>query len=388
MYDTPEIFQHHLSFDPSADFDSFLHLVPVQWVVYLLADADDRPVQLLCVKNLRYSLKRRLGGAETVGPSKRVNYRELVRRIHYSPVYSAFEADWVYLEAARRIFPESYQGMVGFQPAWFLHVDPDAAFPRYTKTIDLSDRPGVFVGPVEDKHAAARLMQLAEDTFDLCRYYNILLESPNGKACAYKEMGKCPAPCDGTISMDEYRTMVQRSIETVITPANFVAEQTLLMQRAAQLLQFEEAKKIKQRMDEVSTLGRGPFRHVNLLREFTFVSIQRGPRADTAKIFLVACAEIEEAAAILDATADHSELIAHLRNRALFLSERPMTTAATEGVGLAARHLFSPKKLRGQFVLLDSLDGASLRQACEAMKKPDPAEDTEAEGVTKELNAL
>jgi excinuclease UvrABC nuclease subunit len=388
VHDTPDIFQRHLCFDPCTDFDSFLHQVPAQWVVYLFADADDRPVQLLCVKNLRYSLKRRLGGAETVGPSKRVNYRDLVRRIHYRPVYSAFEADWVYLEAARRIFPESYQGMVGFQPAWFVHVDPDAAFPRYTKTTDLSDRPGVFVGPVEDKHAAARLMQLAEDTFDLCRYYNILLESPGGKACAYKEMGKCPAPCDGSISMDEYRAMVRRSVETVISPAEFLAEQTRLMQQAAQLLQFEEAKKIKQRIDEVSQLGRGPFRHVRLLREFEFVCVQPGPRAGTAKVFLVTCSEIEEAAAIIEVSADHSELIAHMRDRARAHDERPMTTAATEGVGLVARHLFSPKKLRGQFVPLDALDGPTLRQACEALKKPDLPEEVETEGVTKELNAL
>jgi len=35
-----------------------------------LADADDKPAQLLCVKNLRYSLKRRLGGDE--GRSRRL----------------------------------------------------------------------------------------------------------------------------------------------------------------------------------------------------------------------------------------------------------------------------------------------------------------------------
>src|SRR5438067_8306856 len=171
--DLSSLFPFRADFDPAADFEPFRKLVPARWAVYLLADADDRPVQLLCVKNLRYSLKRRLGTDVDLGPSKRVNYRDLVRRIHWRRVDSAFEADWIYYEAARRLFPQTYQGMVGFRPAWFIHVNPDANFPRYVKTIDLSPRPGRLFGPVEDKHAAARLIQIVDDAFDLCRYYNV-----------------------------------------------------------------------------------------------------------------------------------------------------------------------------------------------------------------------
>ena len=88
----PDLFDGRAAFDPAADFDAFLRQVPARWAVYLLADADDRPVQLLCVKNLRYSLKRRLGTDEDLGPSKRVNYRDLVRRIHWRRVDSACAA--------------------------------------------------------------------------------------------------------------------------------------------------------------------------------------------------------------------------------------------------------------------------------------------------------
>ena len=60
---------------------------------------------------------------------------------------SAFEADWLYYEAARALFPQTYRGMAGFRPAWFLHVNPDAAFPRYTKTTDLTTRPACCSAP-------------------------------------------------------------------------------------------------------------------------------------------------------------------------------------------------------------------------------------------------
>src|ERR1700722_787143 len=120
MAETSDILDHRIDFTPEADFETFLRLAPAKWVVYLMTDGDGRSIQLLCVKNLRYSLKRRLGGDETIGLSKRVNYREIVRTIHWRRVDSALEADWIYYEIARRIFLTTYQGMVGFRPAWFL----------------------------------------------------------------------------------------------------------------------------------------------------------------------------------------------------------------------------------------------------------------------------
>src|SRR5439155_16195446 len=116
-------------------------------------------------------------------------------------VDSAFEADVVYLAAARELFPRTYRGMIGFRPAWFVHVNPEHNFPRYVKTIDATTRAGLLLGPLEDKHDAARLIEIIEDSFDLCRYYHVLVEAPNAMACAYTQMGKCPAPCDGSISM-------------------------------------------------------------------------------------------------------------------------------------------------------------------------------------------
>jgi excinuclease UvrABC nuclease subunit len=296
MTETP-IFEHHLDFDPSADFEAFVKLAPAKWAVYLLSDANDRPVQLLCVKNLRYSLRRRLGHeGEQGGLSRRVNYRELVRRVKWRRVDGAFEADWIYYEAARAVFPESYRGMVGFRPAWFVHVDTEAKFPRYAKTIDLSPRPGMLIGPVEDKHAANRLIETVEDAFDLCRYYNVLTQAPGGLACAYKEMGKCPAPCDGSIAMEQYRRMVEWSARTLVDPAEFLRGHAQRMKAAAAELRFETAAKIKAYIEQIALLGKGPFRHLGKFRNFAYLSFQHGPRPDrgNARIFLITPGMIEE----------------------------------------------------------------------------------------------
>jgi len=369
-------------------FDGFLKQAPAKWAVYLLADENDQPVQLLSVKNLRASLKRRLGGEETIGLSKRVNYREIVRKIYWRRVDSTFEADWIYLEAARQLFPRTYQGMVGFKPAWFIQVDPSNNFPRYIKTIAPLGKHGVVVGPLEDKHAAARLIQLVEDSFDLCRYYNILVESPNAKACAYKEMGKCPAPCDGTISMDEYRRNVEQSSRVLVRPEDFVREQDAKMQQLAGELQFEQAAKVKAKLEQVKQFGKSAFRYAQPIDDFCFISFQRGPSEGCAKIFLITPASIEEVAGLIDDPQGVSALLQIILQRARELSAQEMTEAAVERMGLVAHHLFSGKQPKGIFIKLDELEEKSLERAWRELAKQKAPQEAEDEGVLKELQAM
>ncbi len=93
-------------------------------------------------------------------------------------------------------------------------------------------------------------------------------------------MGKCPAPCDGSISMEQYRLLIELSVATLRDPVPFLHDQKQRMEQAAGELRFELAAKIKAYIEELSALGKGPFRHAADLDEFRFVSVQRGPRAE------------------------------------------------------------------------------------------------------------
>ena len=415
MPQIPALFDGHVRFDPEMDFEGFARQVPARWAVYLMCDEQDRPIQLLCVKNLRASLKRRLGADEQIGPSRRVNYRELVRNIHYRRVDSHFEADWLYFEIARHLFPESYQGMVGFRPAWFVHVNPQTQFPRYTKTTDLS-RQGLYIGPVEDKHVAARMIELVEDAFDLCRYYNLLIEAPNAKACAYKEMGKCPAPCDGSVSMEQYRLVIDWSARTLVDPADSVRMHSGRMQHAAAELKFESAAKIKSYVDQLSQFGKGPYRHARWLKDFQFVSFQHGPREGTVKVFLITPGQIREIAGMIDSPRWPAELLGLVLHSAEILpsprpgrgqSPNPLPSPGVSGegenarareencgvseaerIGIVTGHLFSAKPGHGIFVRLDELDEKGIARAYRELLKRPAEEAGESEGVLKELQSL
>lgn len=382
----PSLLQNSLTFDPAADFDAFLAAAPAKWAVYLLADAEDRPVQLLCVKNLRYSLERRLGlSEENQAPSKRVNYRDLIRKVFWRRVDSAFEADLIYLAAAKQLFPANYANMVGFRPAWFVHVDPGAAFPRYTRTTDLSQKSGTFLGPLEEKQSAAKLIEQIEDLFDLCRYYHILVDAPAGRACAYKEMGRCPAPCDGSISMDNYRRMIQWSLETLIDPAEMLRTQQKRMSQAAGELRFETAGKIKAFVDQLSQLGKGSYRHLHRLEEFQYLAFQRGPRKGQAKVFLILASEVIEITGLISEPARPGEILRMAIERAQ--SSVGAESPAMDQIGVVAHHLFSPKATQGVFIHLAAVDERAILQAYKDLQKQKPAPVVEGEGVLKELQS-
>lgn len=406
--------------DAAADVAALSRAAPARWAVYLFADVDDRPIQLLCVKNLRASLKRRLGGGELLpaaasasspaGPdvpavaaalSKRVDYRQIVRRVRWRRVDSAFEADLAYLEAARRWFPASYQALSGVRPAWFVHVDPDGPLPRYVKTADLSTAGGEPFGPLPDKAAAGRLVEHLEDLFDLCRYHDILAKAPAGRACAYKEMGRCPAPCDGSVSMEQYRLQVAYSTTALRDPADFIRQHEGRMRRAAADLKFESAGRIKAYVDALSAvLGKGDFRYVRPIRDFRLLSLQRGPTARSAKAFLVTPSVVERVATLDGEPESASPVLREALSRAEAAPARPTDLAAVERLGVVAHHLFLPKR-QGVFVPLERLDDRTfVRAYAELQRQKQPADALPAggdagndadgggdEGVLKQLQA-
>ena len=248
----------------------------------------------------------------------------------------------------------------------------------------------MLIGPVQDKHAAARLIEIVEDAFDLCRYHSILAQAPDGKACAYKEMGKCPAPCDGSLTLEQYRRLIDLSARTVVDPAEFLREQTHRMHQAAAELRFEMASKIKAYVEQVSQLNKGVFRHLGRLRDFVYLSLQHGPRPQqgTAKVFLITPGHIEE---LLGLTGEPKA--SEVLRVALTLAEKRIADGVdltgAERIGIVAHHLFSPKGAQGIFLRLNDIDEKSITKAYRELKKqPVPIEEAESEGIMKELQAM
>lgn len=223
--------------------------LPGSPAVYLLLDAERRAIQLATTQHLRRAVAARLTEPPPEEKTKRADLAEIVRAVAWRPVACAFEARWCYWRLARRLYPQDYRDRIDFGPAWFLHVDWSLPVPELRVTERIWRLPGEFIGPWPTHKSAQQALEGLWDLFDLCRYPEQVRKTPHGTRCSYAEMGRCDAPCDGSVPLAAY---IERSRAAWAFAeggaAAWIAEAQQRMRDAAAALRFELAAQIKQQM--------------------------------------------------------------------------------------------------------------------------------------------
>lgn len=270
-------------------------LLPAGGGVYLLTDAADRIIQLASAASFRRTLAARLadraseqGDATTASASRRADLRAVARKVWLASAFSAFETNWRYWRIARALYPKRYLKMLGFGPAWFVRADVDQPAPDLVASKIIGPPGELTLGPLPRRRDAERLIAALQDAFDLCRYHAILQQAPSGQPCAYRDMGKCPAPCDGSIPMDEYRAMLRQAVQFACGDRRATLERwDEQMRAAAGRMDYERAASFKQRIDRTRTLDQPAFAQMRDLRDLDYLVVQRGSRPTRVRPFFV-----------------------------------------------------------------------------------------------------
>ncbi len=358
--------REHLAFDAEGDVAAQLAAVPGRWCVCLLSDTNDRPSLLVQVKNLRASLKNRLAPdpADDDTPTRKIDYAGVIGHVRWCRVDSPFEADAVYLEAARFYFPDAYRGMLGYQPAAFVHVNPATTYPRFTTETDLTKKTGLYLGPMKDRAAAKRFREAVENAFDLCRDYTFLTNAP-AAACPWRQMHKCVGPCDGSVSLDAYGHLVAHAAEVAADPQAEIDQQERRMRAAAADMRFETAADIKQFIAQLAELRAGPFKFVSRLTDLAWLTVQRGPKARAATLLLITPGQIRHVCTLKappEAASDLLRTVYHTAEEAR-RTARPLTEAGADRMAVLANHLYAGKHQRSVFLPVAELNEKTLSKA-------------------------
>ena len=216
--------------------------------VFLLLDADDRPIQLGTTQTLRRQLVARLAVPSDPRRGK-VDVAEIARGVRWRPLATAFEGRWWYYRLARALYPGEYRRLISFGPAWFLNVDWTAALPEISVTERIWCRPGEFVGPWPTHAACQEALAGLWDLFDLCRYPEQLRRSPRGTRCAYADMQRCDAPCDGSTRPAPYVERCRAAWQFACGQApTWTATAHERMNAAARAQQYEMAALLKKQL--------------------------------------------------------------------------------------------------------------------------------------------
>lgn len=367
------MFDQHLDLGADGSLDA--RSLPTHGGVYLLADTDDRPILLASCENLRRAVSNRLAAPPPEHKTKRAALAPIARHVHWRSTFSRFETAWAHWQEARALDPKNYRDVIAFPPAWFLIADPVARVPRILPVREFKTDTDRRIGPFATRRDAETWLHMLEDVFDLCRYDHILERTPNGEPCAYFEMGKCPAPCDGTLSIEAYRRMIADAMDFsagIREPRLSTLREAV--RTASDRLEFEKAAAMQQSINRATELVAKPvYAHMCDLHECCWLVVQRAsPRSRSAKATMVRPFHVHDGVMEVGAPVALADLgIAAegwlSRCGALPISppaSQEERTARCETLWLLAKFLFQGNRAPGLFHRSDRLpDGDAFVQA-------------------------
>ena len=245
----------HLEFAPGRDAEVFAS-VPAAPAVFLLRGDDSQAEPYISkTANLRRRLQRLLGPVEE--RTKKLNLRDRIRSIEYTPTGSDFESGFLLYTELRAAFPKTYSNRLRFRFAPFVKLHLENEYPRASVTTRLGRLNGkpLYYGPFVSRVAAEKFMNDSLDFFKMRRCVDDLHPDPKFPGCIYSEMKMCLAPCFKGCTDTEYASEVAR-VQAYFDSSgdSLVREIADEREAASARLAFEDAAAIHARAEKLKPI--------------------------------------------------------------------------------------------------------------------------------------
>ncbi len=279
---------NRLEFVPANDAELWA-AAPTASAVFLLRGDDPQSEPYISkTANLRRRLQRLLGAPAE--HSKKLNMRDRVRSIEYTPTGSDFESGFLLYRLLRSTFPKTYSNRLRlrFAPLVKLHMENE--FPRASVTTRLG-RPGarnLYYGPFPSRAAAEKFASDSLDFFKMRRCVDDLHPDPKFPGCIYSEMKMCLAPCFKGCSDEEYRSEVARVQAYFDTGGESLLRAISLQRDAASAnLEFENASTLHARLDKLNPVLSQLPEIVRRIDHLGGVMVQRSSNPESVNFFRI-----------------------------------------------------------------------------------------------------
>ena len=241
-----------MEFVPERDAEIFSAL-PAAPAVFLLRGKEDTAEPYVTkTANLRRRIQRLLG--PITERTKKLNLRDRVRFIEYTPTGSDFESGFLLYKVLRATFPKGYSKRLRLRFAPFLKLHLENEYPRASVTTRLGKLNGrsLYYGPFVSRVAAEKFMNDSLDFFKMRRCVDDLHPDPKFPGCIYSEMKMCLAPCFKGCTDEEYAREVHRVQAHFDSGGDaLVRELATDRETASNNLAFEDAAAIHVRLEKL-----------------------------------------------------------------------------------------------------------------------------------------
>jgi excinuclease ABC subunit C len=297
-----------LEFAPAHDAELWA-TVPAAPAVFLLRVDDPQSEPYVSkTANLRRRLQRLLGAPAE--HSKKLNLRDRVRWIEYSPTGSDFESGFLLYRLLRSTFPKTYSHRVRlrFAPLVKLHLENE--FPRASITTRLGRLSGrnIYYGPFPSRTVAEKFASDSLDFFKMRRCVDDLHPDPQFPGCIYSEMKMCLAPCFKGCSDEEYRAEVGRVQAYFDTGGDSLLREISAQRDAASAnLEFENAATLHARLDKLKPTLTQLAEIVHRVDRLAGVMVQRSASPESVSFFRIDAGRISGPVTFAIQSAEHTK---------------------------------------------------------------------------------
>ncbi len=241
-----------IEFTPERDADVFANVAAGPAVFALRGEDQQAEPYVSKTANLRRRLQRLLGPLQE--RTKKLNLRDRVRWIEYSPTGSDFESGFLLYRVLRESFPKTYSNRLRFRFAPLVKLHLENEYPRASVTTRLGRLNGaaLYYGPFVSRVAAEKFMNDSLDFFKMRRCVDDLHPDPKFPGCIYSEMKMCLAPCFKGCSDEEYAAEVER-VQTYFDSGgeSLLRQFSKEREMASANLAFEDAAAIHARIEKL-----------------------------------------------------------------------------------------------------------------------------------------
>ena len=297
-----------LEFTPERDAEIFA-AAPAGPAVFLLRGEDAKAEPYVSkTANLRRRLQRLLG--PVTERTKKLNLRDRVRLIEYSPTGSDFESGFLLYRVLRDAFPKTYQNRLRFRFAPFvkLHLENEYARASVTTRFGRLNGRAFYYGPFFSRVAAEKFMNDSLDFFKMRRCVDDLHPDPKFPGCIYSEMKMCLAPCFKGCTDEEYAVEVNR-VQAYFDSGgdSFLRQLSDEREAASSNLAFEDAAAIHVRVEKLKPVVAQLPEVVQRLDRLSALVIQPSHRSGCVEFFRVEAGRISEPVPFSIQPAEHAK---------------------------------------------------------------------------------
>lgn len=248
-----------------------LQNLPSNAGVYQYFDKNNRLLYIGKAKNLKNRVKSYFQFTPVLAPSSQLSYRiskmiSEVANLEYIIVPNENDALILENSLIKQLKPKFNILLRDDKTYPYIYIDTTETFPRLEITRKVLKGKGIkYFGPFST--GARDMLDSIYEILPLVQKKSCI---KSGKACLFYQIQKCLAPCEGTVTQEEYQRLIDKALYYIYNKTKLVEDVKKKMEKLSNDFRFEEAMVLRDRIKTIekselkSTLDFANFENIDL----------------------------------------------------------------------------------------------------------------------------